>query len=220
MTLIDLKNKDHFIKKSNNPINQGGFIMKRFKLNPSIFVVVVMLVFGMMVGCEQQSPVDPFEEASDRLQFVELEKGGVPFTKMVTETDTVSPDDGGMIDLEYLRGVAQGVRMTFQVLPNSIPDSSAITLGLDTKIIGSSVDMTFGPSGTKFDPYALLNIETKGLNLNNVNVETLAFYYVDSNDELVEMPCDDIQVDVRAGVIKVINAKVPHFSRYAIAFSK
>ena len=63
-------------------------------------------------------------------------------------------------------------------------------------------------------------IETKGLNLNNVNTETLAFYYVDSNNDLIKMPCDDILVDKNAGVIKVLNAKVPHFSRYAIAFSR
>lgn len=213
--------KIHLINTNQSPINQiRGLKMSKFKSGSIVLSAIWILVLLFAVGCEQQAPTSGLEAPSQGLQFVELEEEGVPFTKLITTTETVTPADGGEIGLEYERGVAKGVQMVFKVEPNSIPDNADITLGLDTKIVGGSVDLSFGPSGLQFNPHAILNLRAHGLNLNNINTESLGFYYVDSNDQLIEMPCDDIIVDKKNGEIKVVNARVPHFSRYAIAFSR
>ncbi len=81
--------------------------------------------------------------------------------------------------------------------------------------------MKFGPAGTVFANPALLNIIGVNLKLKKVNLETLGIYYhnpetgqwqqIDSEYEVI--------VDKEHGFLRIRDAKIPHFSRYAPAWS-
>jgi hypothetical protein len=77
-------------------------------------------------------------------------------------------------------------------------------------------DLVFGPHGTRFSLPALLTIECKNFDLSGINPGDLKFYYVNENGQWQEHPAHEIFVDVQWGTIRVVDAQIPHFSRYAI----
>ena len=82
------------------------------------------------------------------------------------------------------------------------------------------VDMEFGPHGTTFLMPVLLNITAVGLDLSEANEETLDLYY-DNPDtgqwEKVER--ENVIITKSTGTLQIVNARIPHFSRYAVAWS-
>jgi hypothetical protein len=62
-----------------------------------------------------------------------------------------------------------------------------------------------------------LNLKFTGLNLDGVNPKDINFYYMDTNGNLVPAANDGVIVDVQTGTLEVINAQIPHFSRYGFA---
>ncbi|MFZ0391163.1 MAG: hypothetical protein WAN36_11960 [Calditrichia bacterium] len=200
--------------------------MKKGKkaLSGIMSMLLCIMLLGTFYGCDR-SPLAPAglkKSGQPELQFIPLGKDSeINFGKVITASKEVSPDSGGRLELEYIRGESGlTVGMSFEVLPQSIADTSEIAIGLNTGHLGGMVDLSFGPHGLTFDPYALINLKTTGLHLDNINTDSLAFFYVEPSGEWVEMPCDSIVADKESGSIKVCNAKVPHFSRYAIAISR
>jgi len=70
-------------------------------------------------------------------------------------------------------GEKSGFVVTITVLPNSVQDTTELSLSMDKK----RFDMEFGPPGTVFSNPALLNIIAVNLNLKKVNLETLGIYF-------------------------------------------
>ena len=108
--------------------------------------------------------------------------------------------------------------ISLEVLPNSIDVTKEIEITLETTELSGGVAVTFQPHGTIFAPDAILNIEAHGVDLSGVDPNEVDIYYDNQetgNWEL--MQCDDIIVDAASGTVRVVNARLPHFSRYAIA---
>lgn len=71
---------------------------------------------------------------------------------------------------------------------------------------------------------ALLNLEATGLDLSAIDpamVDQIDFFYVNKETGRREqMRNDSLIIDLDAGYIKLVNARLPHFSRHAIAHSQ
>ncbi|MCH7755890.1 hypothetical protein IH970_12310 [candidate division KSB1 bacterium] len=81
-------------------------------------------------------------------------------------------------------------------------------------------DMEFGPDGTVFANPALLNIIAVNLNLKKVNLETLGIYYDNpETGQWQKIDSENVVVDKEHGFLRIRNAQIPHFSRYAAAWS-
>ncbi len=70
-------------------------------------------------------------------------------------------------------GSMPGIKIELNVLPQSVTAAKELTLALD----GLNMDMDFGPDGLVFQSPAILNVTATGLDLSNVNEETLDIYY-------------------------------------------
>ena len=108
--------------------------------------------------------------------------------------------------------------VSLQVLPNSIDVDKEIEISIETTELVGGVAVTFQPHGTIFSPDAILNITAHGVDFSGVNLNNIDVYYDNQetgNWELMQR--DDITIDTVNGIIRVINARLPHFSRYAIA---
>ncbi len=199
-------------------------------------------------ACTEQSPLSSTDEnpfAQDNVQlidlgdvFASLSKGELKVSAVVT------PEDGGqlvlikgkafkdqekdfkksgeieIIDDEDLNVVGFGKKAGFivslTVLPHSVKDTTELSLIMDKK----SFDMEFGPPGTVFANPALLNIIAVNLNLKKVNLETLAIYYYNpQTGQWQKIDSENVVVDKEQGFLHIRNAQIPHFSRYACAWS-
>ena len=109
-------------------------------------------------------------------------------------------------------------KVSLQVLPNSIDQDKDIEIAFETTELTGGVAVVFQPHGTIFAPEAILNIEAHGVDLSNVDIDRINIYYDNQETGVWEpMERDQIIIDVENGTVKVVNAKLPHFSRYGIA---
>ena len=110
-----------------------------------------------------------------------------------------------------------------------VPGSSRSASGghspyLPTKDSGSeymigNIDVTFGPHGVTFKKPAHLYITLENADLSDIDSSSLGVYYVNEDTgELEQMRCRAIKVDKSNGKLEVVKAKIPHFSRFAVAF--
>ena len=107
--------------------------------------------------------------------------------------------------------------ISFKILPNAMEQSSDIAISMDDAQLLGGVDLVFGPHGTTFAPAAYLNIEVCGLDLSSVDPATINVYYDDPASGTWElMPSSAVIVDQDRGRVQVVDARLPHFSRYAI----
>lgn len=72
---------------------------------------------------------------------------------------------------------------------------------------------TFSPSGT-FSKPVIYNLTIIGVDLSNVDPAKIKFVYMASDGKYYQAACDRISIDKQAGKIELVNAHLPHFSRY------
>ena len=130
------------------------------------------------------------------------------------EGDDDEEDDDGFKKANY--GTEPGIMVKLRVRRRSVKKRTKLSLTLDDEY----VDMQFGPEGLVFKRPALLNIVAIGLDLANANLETLDIYYDNPETGRWEkVRRKKVIVDKDIGLVKIVNARLPHFSRYAVAWS-
>jgi hypothetical protein len=110
-----------------------------------------------------------------------------------------------------------GIAVNFNVLPCAVQQDIELEVSTDDELLLADVYLTFGPHGTIFNPPAILNVIAFGLDLSGIDPAALNVYY-DNQDsgEWELMDSTQIIVQPDKGYIRVIGARLPHFSRYAI----
>ena len=111
---------------------------------------------------------------------------------------------------------APQVIVDLRVPANSIDNSKTITATFDDNDNIGEADLVFGPHGTQFSTPALLTMECLNFDLSGLNPDDIKFYYLNENGQWEEHPCHEIVISIEWGVIRVVDAQIPHFSRYAI----
>jgi hypothetical protein len=107
--------------------------------------------------------------------------------------------------------------ISLQILPGAISQDEDMSLEMETTELSGGVAVTFGPHGTIFSVPAILNIEAHGVDFTGIDPNSVDVYYDNQETGQWElMARDDVIVDSVNGTVQVINAQLPHFSRYAI----
>jgi len=219
------------------------------KIGRSLIIGIAMTGLAMNFNaCTEQSPLSSTDEspfAQDNVQLIDLGDAFASLSKGELKVSAVvTPEDGGqlvlikgkafkdqekdfkksgeieIIDDEDLNVVGFGKKAGFivslTVLPHSVKDTTELSLIMDKK----SFDMEFGPDGTVFANPALLNIIAVNLKLKKVNLETLAIYYDNpETGQWQKIDSENVVVDKEHGFLRIRNTQIPHFSRYACAWS-
>ncbi|MDW7680447.1 MAG: hypothetical protein SCK70_07765 [bacterium] len=205
------------------------------------FASVLLLIFVILIyfsGCEKfSSPTAPKQEDINRAGFIETSAGQKvqvltfgdvkPSLRKVHKTEKwIQKDEGGNLELKFkVENSDDGeleVEIELKIHENSIPQDCKMAMQLDDEKFLSNLDVIFGPHDLQFSKAADLNIKIRleNMYLNGINQDDINVYYF--NEEAgywEEMDCEEILIEVNGGVIEkieVINAKLPHFSRYAL----
>jgi len=193
--------------------------MKNIKRIITSLTATALLTFS---GCVSDSPIVPVQErlsTESELNFISLGDQTARLHKVIQVSEWVTYKDGGELVLEYNNGDVY-CKITLKVFSETISQDAELILSLDDQTLVANVDVSFDPHGITFSRPALLNIETKGLDLSGVNIDKIGCYY--DNPEVSEwetMRTYDVIVKEKEGYIKVLDAKIPHFSRYAVAWT-
>jgi hypothetical protein len=182
-------------------------ILKMLGKGLSTLVVFFALVFSF-AGCLNESPLASTDESlAERSKFkiVPLWKGIPTLAKQVAVSENVTIADGGELLLEYKgeehKNPGVYCKVSLKIFAGTIDADKKLTMSLDDQYL----DLLFGPHGVVFSEPALLNIEAA----------------VDlSIGRWEKMSSTHVVVDKDAGYIKIIDAQIPHFSRYAIGYDE
>ena len=193
-------------------------------------IIAMTLIAGLILnfgGCMNSSPVAPEANSSSSqsgLQFVSLGKGDLSLNKIIQVSALITVKDGGELILKFKprkKKESVEVKLVLKVFPESISEDTELTLSIDDSLLIANVDMTFGPHGITFSKAALLSIDANRLDLAEVESkkDINLYYYNPDTDQWELVTVKKIKVDLNDGKIKVKDAQIPHFSRYAVAWS-
>lgn len=138
---------------------------------------------------------------------------------MTTETtfsasQNISGSSGGNLQLS---GSYQGisglvtVQATLNVPSNAYPGEKVLYVANSDAF----AEVDFNPT-LSFDAPVLLTLTVSGLDLTGVNPADVGFVYISDNGSYTEpVSYDDLTVNMTNGTLKVTNAHLSHFSRYA-----
>ncbi len=215
--------------------------MKTLRNMTGIFALIVAaaLTFNFF-GCNGNSPVTPEVETISKqkgMHFIKLDDALTSLNNgSLTVSAWVTEKDGGKLEILHGAAFAEGqadttiegdytkvgygtvsnIKVELDVMPCCIKEDVELSMTLDDQC----VDMEFGPHGTTFLVPILLNITALGLDLREVNEETLDLYYDNPETGQWEKVVNEgIEILKSSGYLRVLNAELPHFSRYAVAWS-
>lgn len=187
------------------------------KLFTTKVLAVLIISISIFMACQQQPSLAPDlgssieNQQSQSIRIIPFKDQFSGLKKVMTATSFVSWDQGGSLAL--FNESAPYISLSLEVPAQSIDQDRDISVNLETDLLQTN----FGPHGTTFQDPAILNLEAGGLDLDGVDPASLGVYYIDEDTGALElMDTQDIQVDFDRSTVKVVNARIPHFSRYAI----
>ncbi len=204
--------------------------MRRSKatLGPAIAILCMLVIAISFTGCsknffprapEVETITDDVKKPNN-LQFLSYGKVLPSLKKTILVSKFISEDEGGLLHLQYKIDTETGVvnvHMKLKVHKNSLPGDTEICMSVDDEQFLADLDIVFGPHGTDFSEPADLDISVDGLDLSGDDASSIDIYYYDETiNDWLKMDSKSVSVDTDKGKIKVQQAELPHFSRYAL----
>jgi len=218
-----------FFKKLSSNLGGGGDIA--FDLDGSLYAATtkkglqsVDLISGVRstIGLLPYAGISGLSFSADGQLYVSRKNGKLYSVDKATASTTLLGDVGIDYQINDLAPVMSHAELIYayaslEIVPGSISEDVTISLELETTELSGGVSFTFHPHGINFSEPAILNIEAQGVDFTGVNPNDVDIFYDNQeNGQWEPMQRDDVLIDVDAGSVKVVNARLPHFSRYAI----
>lgn len=128
-------------------------------------------------------------------------------------SQTINGEDGGNITLEKYYVSASGdsiaIHANLIIQKHSFVGTEMITMTVDSEYAA----LQFYPEMVFLKPLRLFQ-KFSGLNLQGIPTGTIDFVYVTDEGNIVPVEKGKVQVVKPQGVVRVMNAKLEHFSRY------
>ncbi len=201
--------------------------VKKITKSLATAALLTALAINFNACSQNDAPLSTQTEVSENravniINFAKTESS--PSLKKVTETSKfVKANRGGTLYLYHYNGNNDlEAEISLKIPANSMSEDAEVKLTLDDEQFLGNLDIVFSPHGVTFSQPAILNIWAYGLDMSDVNPNDADIYY--DNEEAAQwelMPRDNFWLEVDGGIgeVEVTNARLPHFSRYAVAWS-
>jgi len=177
------------------------------------FLFVTLL---LILGCEQVTEVnDPVKTPQERVlnkQLITLPTSNGLTVESQSYYMDINGYYGGEFQKWYSYQTNSGTVSQFadlDFLPGAFSGTKTISMTFNT----GGAAMELGPSMV-FQAEVEYTYKIYGLDLTGVNPNTLDFVYIDANGDMYSVEYDYVTMDASSGMLKVVNAILPHFSRY------
>jgi len=204
---------------------RGGLFMRR-----TIVPLAAAILLSLVGGCAvQDNPVEsstyqppgkaPKIAEDQEVKFIQLPEGN-GLRKIVSATGLVTAKRGGTITLQHRVGFAR-IWMTLTFPRGAVQEDTYVTMSLDDEVLATTIEVSFGPTGTSFLKPGNLDVLATSLDLSYLpssgfHSDNVALLWYNPATGLWEkMEADYIFVSTRLGMLICNNGKIPHFSRYA-----
>ena len=179
-------------------------------------LILAALVSLFIFGCNEEpnivSPVDG--SSTQQLKLIQLPApSDLYIESLYTEEMQIVGENGGTFQSEYsYQGGPNGlvtINSNLQFLPNAFTGTVNISQTFNTE----TASVTFGPA-MQFSVPVVYNLTITGIDVSNINPNTLGFVYIAADGSIHESVYDSVSMDAVTGTLSVTNAQLQHFSRY------
>ena len=179
------------------------------------FISITTVLLVLLMGCSNDSNISsPIEDQVKEPNWIALPghdiqsvEADVSVSKMVIGSEETLLE----INTGYAGGPHGWISITanarFQ--RNSFTGQRYITMTINDQF-GTA---TFSPSGTFLKP-VIYNLTIMGVDLSNVDPTKVRFVYLAANGNYYTPQYESIYVEKQSGKLQIVNARLPHFSRY------
>jgi hypothetical protein len=177
------------------------------------YKILFLLLAFSIAGCFTDTSVDPLPELqSNSRSFIQFEDISDLLNKDAEVVVKVNGETGGIVEYNIkIANINVNGKLT-------IPENSfSGTMNISTLFSNRNTTQAFGPSPFNFNNTLLLTLEYSGLNLRKVNPGEIDFYYIDNDGLFHQAEYSSITIDPENGVLKVVDARINHFSRWGWA---
>ncbi len=180
------------------------------------YLYLFLLVSLFVIGCREESSVLTPNNTinSNEPNWIVLPASeDLSLRKDITVSKMIYGNQESLLEINS--GYAGGVHGWISITANARFQRNSFTGQRYTTLSVNDQNgtATFSPSGSFTKP-VIYNLTIMGLNLNNVNPATVSFVYMAPNGSYVKPKYDRIFVEKQSGKLQIINAELPHFSRY------
>ena len=203
--------------------NKKEFVMK--KLRTISIALISMFLLALAVGCEKQGPLTPEQNSVEQksqpgIEVVKFGNATGSLQKTTTVSKFIKKKKGGTISLYHANWeIGLEANVILKIPKNALSDDATIELTLNDDEFLGSLDVEFHPHGITFNEPAILDIWAQGVDLSNLPLDSLDIYYDNQTAGAWElMPRTEFVA--YGNQVEVVGARIPHFSRYAIAISR
>ncbi len=193
--------------KTNNKKQNKGDKMKRL-----LSIAAVLMV--LFVGCSKDVNINsPVQDQVTEEFVTRTSPEGLSVNATYTVSKEIDGSKGGMISYgdfsQASRGNTAYVYAACYFPAGAFVGTKTITMTLDTKTCTG----TFGPSMTFDKPVSFSALFT-GVKLSTSTQSQYSFVYYDKSGKKYEIGASYLYFNLEKGVLGILNAQLPHFSRY------
>lgn len=174
------------------------------------YLSIVVLLSLFVVGCSEQIDINsPVEKtANKKVKWLTIPNSGLAVEGTKTWSKTITGSIGGLFKGTKSLSSTVSAYVEVWVPGGSFSGTKTISATLNS----STLYADFAPSPTTFNMPIYYTVEYFGVNLNGVDPNNVDFCYIDGSGNMVK--AEYAELFVEDGWICVVDAKLPHFSRY------
>ncbi len=182
------------------------------------YFLSILLLSLLVIGCNQESNIlSPQDSVSNNQVVNEPNWISLPASQSLKKDVSVGKMLYGNDEslLEINTGYAGGPFGWISITANarfqrySFQGSRYTTMSINDQ----NGTATFSPSGS-FSKPVIYNLTIMGVDLSNVDPSKVTFVYMAEDGKYYKAAYDYIYVEKQSGKLQVVNARLPHFSRY------
>ncbi len=175
--------------------------------------LLIFLLFSALVffGCDQESEITAPLDHQYKLVKLPLPSSGMHIYGQHEYLD-INGASGGEFYANYSYQSNTGQVDQYSTL-NFSPGAFSGTKTISQTFNTDGAAMEFGPP-MQFSATVKYTYEITGVDVSGINPNTLTFVYIDANGNMYPVPYESVSMDTNTGTLKVVNAELPHFSRY------
>lgn len=177
--------------------------------------LLLICTFPFIMGCSIENPVNSGVETFQKTWISIPVSEGMSIENSLFASAKINGNQGGELILQgsYQSTSSKVVTVYSKtVVPASAYSGSKVL----TQLMGTETYSEFGPSGVFNQPLSL-DYSITGIDLSGIGPDDIDFYYMNPNGSFEPVQYDLLEIDITAGILKVVNAKIYHFSRYGWA---
>ena len=180
------------------------------------YISIIVLVSLFVIGCSEQTSINsPVNDLNiNEPSWISLpSSNGMKVNSEWVVSKKINGKLGGSLSnkISYNGGISGTVDIEARI------DFDQEAYQGNAKIVMALNDFNtstrFSPS-LHFNRTVLFNATYKGLDLTGLDPATIRFAFLANNGGIVMASCDSIIVNISQGKLQVVNAVIPHFSRY------